>query len=148
MKPKGLNKKGLPLNPGAQLCAYYMRADECKFGTDCKCHHPEPEDKEAARIEDAKKRGVSASLPATAPSFGAQSAKDAAQRVAELKKNMAAQAARDIASKIGGGAPKVEEKKVEETKPAAGEKKEHAHSDGSKSWKPWACLMLLYVTPL
>ncbi|GJN12040.1 hypothetical protein PR202_ga30283 [Eleusine coracana subsp. coracana] len=37
-----LNFLGLPLRQGTGVCSYYMRTGICKFGTNCKFHHPEP----------------------------------------------------------------------------------------------------------
>lgn len=30
----------LPERPGEQECRYFMRTGNCKFGSDCKYHHP------------------------------------------------------------------------------------------------------------
>ncbi|XP_062191133.1 zinc finger CCCH domain-containing protein 43-like [Phragmites australis] len=38
-----LNFLGLPLRRGTGLCSYYMRTGICKFGTNCKFDHPDPE---------------------------------------------------------------------------------------------------------
>nr|XP_025882268.1 zinc finger CCCH domain-containing protein 42 isoform X4 [Oryza sativa Japonica Group] len=35
-----LNFLGLPLRPGTGLCSYYMNRGICKFGSNCKFHHP------------------------------------------------------------------------------------------------------------
>ncbi|XP_052158265.1 zinc finger CCCH domain-containing protein 43-like isoform X1 [Oryza glaberrima] len=37
-----LNFIGLPLRPGTGLCSYYMNRGICKFGSNCKFHHPNP----------------------------------------------------------------------------------------------------------
>jgi len=37
-----LNSKGLPLNPGAMICAWYVKTGECNYGAKCFKHHPEP----------------------------------------------------------------------------------------------------------
>ncbi|XP_048561490.1 zinc finger CCCH domain-containing protein 43-like isoform X3 [Triticum urartu] len=42
-----LNFLGLPLRPGTILCSYYMNHGTCKFGTNCKFHHPDPESEDA-----------------------------------------------------------------------------------------------------
>ncbi|KAM0911702.1 hypothetical protein ACQ4PT_013308 [Festuca glaucescens] len=41
------NFLGLPLRPGARLCSHYMQQGTCKFGTNCKFHHPDPESEQA-----------------------------------------------------------------------------------------------------
>ncbi|XBJ06628.1 hypothetical protein VPH35_012263 [Triticum aestivum] len=43
VKQVKLNFLGLPLRPGTILCSYYMNRGTCKFGTNCKFHHPDPE---------------------------------------------------------------------------------------------------------
>uniref|UniRef100_A0A0D9WQS2 C3H1-type domain-containing protein n=1 Tax=Leersia perrieri TaxID=77586 RepID=A0A0D9WQS2_9ORYZ len=35
-----LNLLGFPLRPGTALCSYYINRGICKFGTNCKFHHP------------------------------------------------------------------------------------------------------------
>ncbi|KAM0847216.1 hypothetical protein ACQ4PT_055167 [Festuca glaucescens] len=41
------NFLGLPLRPGAGLCSDYMQQGTCKFGTNCKFHHPDPKSEHA-----------------------------------------------------------------------------------------------------
>ncbi|KAL6597746.1 hypothetical protein ACP70R_031612 [Stipagrostis hirtigluma subsp. patula] len=41
-----LNSLGFPLRPGIGQCSYYMHTGTCKFGTNCRFHHPDPESSE------------------------------------------------------------------------------------------------------
>ncbi|XP_051222667.1 zinc finger CCCH domain-containing protein 43 isoform X1 [Lolium perenne] len=43
-----LNLLGLPLRPGIGLCSYYMHRGICKFGINCKFHHPDRESEHAS----------------------------------------------------------------------------------------------------
>lgn len=37
-----LNKSGLPMREGLDICSHYARTGTCKFGASCKFHHPNP----------------------------------------------------------------------------------------------------------
>mmetsp|Transcript_16781 Transcript_16781/g.41313 ORF Transcript_16781/g.41313 Transcript_16781/m.41313 type:complete len:371 (-) Transcript_16781:145-1257(-) len=39
-KPAKLNEKGFPSRPGEQVCSYYMKFGDCKFGPECCFDHP------------------------------------------------------------------------------------------------------------
>ncbi|KAM0911711.1 hypothetical protein ACQ4PT_013313 [Festuca glaucescens] len=43
-----LNFLGLPLRPDIGLCSYYMHRGICKFGINCKFHHPDRESEHAS----------------------------------------------------------------------------------------------------
>ena len=36
-----LNSKGLPLRNGAEICTYFMKSGQCRFGAECYKNHPE-----------------------------------------------------------------------------------------------------------
>lgn len=54
MQQVPLNYYGYPLRPGEKECSYYMKTTQCKFGSTCKFHHPQP---------------AGSSVPPTAPLF-------------------------------------------------------------------------------
>ena len=39
--PSGFNSKGFPLRPGVQICTFFQKTGECKFGSSCKWDHDE-----------------------------------------------------------------------------------------------------------
>ncbi|XP_039853246.1 far upstream element-binding protein 1-like isoform X2 [Panicum virgatum] len=45
-----LNSLGLPLRPGTGLCSYYMQKGVCKFGSNCKFHHPNRSESEQEKL--------------------------------------------------------------------------------------------------
>ncbi|XP_042482918.1 uncharacterized protein LOC122063264 isoform X2 [Macadamia integrifolia] len=40
--PLDFNFLGLPIRPGERECQYYMRTGSCKYGPNCRFHHPDP----------------------------------------------------------------------------------------------------------
>uniref|UniRef100_A0A0A9CJF8 C3H1-type domain-containing protein n=1 Tax=Arundo donax TaxID=35708 RepID=A0A0A9CJF8_ARUDO len=53
-----LSSLGLPLRPETGLCSYYMSTGICKFGTNCKFHHPDPEHENWDAIPGSSRQNV------------------------------------------------------------------------------------------
>ncbi|CAO2151495.1 unnamed protein product [Urochloa humidicola] len=54
-----LNSLGLPLRPTTGLCSYYMHKGICKFGTNCKFHHPDRSESEQEKWDADASQGSS-----------------------------------------------------------------------------------------